>query len=146
MIKQTLEVTNRLKILPILVALTLIVWLNGVALAAPPLQTGDQRGDPHQNVNQDNDEDNDNDGAAQNNVQAQTQLQQPAQQAGAQQQGTMANQNLLSAPEGMSKIIFENLSTRDLIVDVSSGPSPQSVWVNPGTQQQFVIQPGQYVI
>jgi LysM repeat protein len=68
------------------------------------------------------------------------------QQQGQSQQGTMANQNLLSVPEGMSKVIFENLSSRDLIVDVSGGPTPQSIWVGPGTHQQFVIQPGQYIV
>lgn len=62
------------------------------------------------------------------------------------QQASTANQSSLSVPEGMSKIIFENLSSRDLIVDVSNGPSPQSVWVNPGTQHQFVVQPGQYIV
>jgi LysM repeat protein len=89
------------------------------------------------------------------NMQQQGQTQQANQQAGMQQQGqfqqgnqqgAMASQSLLSVPESMSKIIFENLSSRDLIVDVSSGPSPQSVWVNPGTQHQFVVQPGQYIV
>jgi LysM repeat protein len=89
------------------------------------------------------------------NTQQQGQFQQSGQQAGMQQQGQsqqsgqqdmMANQNLLSVPEGMSKIVFQNLSSRDLIVDVTNGPTPQSVWVNPGTQHEFVVQPGQYTV
>jgi len=270
MIEQTLKVTNSLKVVPILVALTLILLLNGVAFAAPPLQTGDQQGEVQQDDNQDSNQD-DGDNAAQDdlqpqsqfqqdnqqqgtqpgatqqsqqgtmqqdqqgtmqqgnmqatggctqqytvqagdslsaiadrffgdpqsytlildstnkagvnngfvtiadpnvievgqtlcipaqdgqqaNVQQQGQFQQSGQQAGMQQQGQsqqsgqqdmMANQNLLSVPEGMSKIVFQNLSTRDLIVDVTNGPTPQSVWVNPGTQHEFVVQPGQYTV
>lgn len=81
---------------------------------------------------------------------------QGAQQAGTQpgQQGQFQQGNnqqalqndMFSVPQGMSKIIFENLSSRDLIVDVSEGPTPQSVWVGPGTRQEFVVQPGAYVI
>jgi LysM repeat protein len=247
MIEQTSKVTKSLKVIPILVALTLALLLNGVAFAAPPLQTGDQYGGAQQGDDQDNNQEDDGDNAGQAELQPQSQLQQdtqqqdnlqatsgcaqqytvqagdslsaiadrffgdpqsynlilestnnaganngfatiddpntiqvgqtlciPAQagqqagmqpqqdqfqqsgqQAGMQQQGQfqqdgqqgmMTNQSALSVPEGMSKIVFENLSQRDLIVDVSMGPSPQSVWVNPGTQHQFVVQPGQYTI
>ena len=259
MIEQTLKVTNSLKVVPILVALTLIVLLNSVAFAAPPLQTGDQQGDVQQDDNQDSNQ-ADGDDTAQEDLQPQSQFQkddqkleaqpgatqqgtlqqgdvqatggcaqeytvqagdslsaiadrsfgdpqsytlildstneagvdngfatiddpnvievgqtlcipaqdgqqastqqqgqfqQSGQQAGIQQQGqlqqsgqqgTMANQNVLAVPEGMSKIVFQNLSTRDLIVDVTNGPTPQSVWVNPGTQHEFVVQPGQYTV
>jgi hypothetical protein len=44
----------------------------------------------------------------------------------------------------MAKVIVENLSSRDLIVDISMGPQPQSQWVGPGEQHTFVIQPGEY--
>jgi LysM repeat protein len=72
---------------------------------------------------------------------------QPGQQGQFQQGGEQAMQDdMFSVPEGMSKVIFENLSSRDLIVDVSGGPTPQSVWVGPGTRQEFVVQPGAYVI
>jgi LysM repeat protein len=262
MIEQTSKVTKSLKVIPILVATLLVVMLNSVAFAAPPLQSGDQQGGAQQDDNQDNNQD-DGDNAEQDSIQPQSQFQQGAQQQGTQpgttqqsqqgtmqqgnlqaagscaqqytvqaddslsaiansffgnpqsynlildstnnagvnngfttiadpniiqvgqtlcipaqagqqastqqqgqfqqsgqqagmqqqgqlqqsgQQGTMANQNLLSVPEGMSKIVFQNLSSRDLIVDVSNGPSPQSVWVNPGTQHEFVVQPGQYIV
>jgi len=228
MIKQILKITNSLKVIPILVALTLIVLLNSVAFAAPPLQTGDQQDDQKPEtqpeatqqgtMQQDNlqaaggcaqqytvqagdslsaiadrffgdpqsynlilDSTNEagvnngfatiddpnviqvgqtlcipaQDGQQASMQQQQGQFQQDGQQAGMQQQGqlpqdgqqdTMANQSVLSVPEGMSKIVFQNLSPRDLIVDVSNGPSPQSVWVNPGTQHEFVVQPGQYTV
>jgi LysM repeat protein len=235
MIEKTLKVTNNLKVVPILIALTLIVLLNGVAFAAPPLQTGDQQGDVQQDdqkleaqpgatqqsqqgtmqqgnlqaaggcaqqytvqagdslsaiadrffsdpqsytliLDSTNEAGVDNGFATiedpnvievgqtlcipaqpgqQANTQQQGQFQQPGQQAGMQQQdqlqqsgqqGTMANQNLFSVPEGMSKIVFQNLSSRDLIVDVTNGPTPQSVWVNPGAQHEFVVQPGQYTV
>lgn len=68
------------------------------------------------------------------------------QQQGQFNQGLTANQNMFSVPQGMSKVIFENMSSRDLIVDVSNGPTPQSVWVGPGQQQQFVVQPGEYIV
>jgi LysM repeat protein len=277
MIERTSKVTKNLKILPILVAVALVVLLNSVAFAAPPLQTGDQQDGVQQDDNQDSNQD-DGDNTAQDDLQPQSQfqqddqkleaqpgatqqgqqgtaqqgnlqatggcaqqytvqagdslsslanqffgdpqsynlildstnnaganngfatiadpniiqvgqtlcipaqadqqastqqqgqfqqsgqqagmqqqgqLQQSGQQAGMQQQGqlqqsgqqgTMANQNMLSVPEGLSKIVFQNLSSRDLIVDVSNGPTPQSVWVNPGTQHEFVVQPGQYTV
>ena len=262
MIEKTLKVTNNLKVVPILIALTLIVLLTGVAFAAPPLQTGYGEGGAPQGDNQDSNQDDGDDtaqeglqpqsqfqqddqkletqpgatqqdqqgtmqqgnlqaagGCAQQytvqagdslsaiadrlfgdpqsytlildstneagvdngfatiddpnivevgqtlcipaqpgqqaNTQQQGQLQQSGQQANTQQQGqlqqsgqqdTLANQNLLSVPEGMSKVVFQNLSTRDLIVDITNGPTPQSVWVNPGTQHEFVVQPGQYTV
>jgi LysM repeat protein len=198
MIERTLKVINRLKVFPILLALTLIALLNSVAFAAPPLQTGDQQAGVQQGklqatggcaqqytvqagdslstiankffgdlqsytliVDATNEADVNNGFAtiddpnviqvgqtlcipAQAGQQVSTQQQGQLQQSA--QQGTIANQNLLSVPEGMSKIVFQNLSTRDLIVDVTNGPSPQSVWVNPGTQHEFVVQPGQYTV
>jgi hypothetical protein len=53
------------------------------------------------------------------------------------------DQTMLSVPEGMSKIIFENLSSVDLVIDFS-GPTPDSLVVPPATQQAFVLEPGQY--
>ncbi len=73
------------------------------------------------------------------------QNQQQAQQTGQQQAGVQQDA-ALSVPQGMSKVIFENLSSTDLIVDVSEGPTAQSVWVEPGTREQFVVEPGEYVI
>ena len=52
--------------------------------------------------------------------------------------------DLFDVPEDMAKVIVENLSSRDLIVDISMGPQPQSQWVGPGEQHTFVIQPGEY--
>jgi LysM repeat protein len=198
MIERTLKVINRLKVFPILLALTLIALLNSVAFAAPPLQTGDQQAGVQQGklqatggcaqqytvqagdslsaiankffgnlqsynliVDATNKAGVDNGFATlddPNVIQVDQTLCIPAQagqQASTQQQGqlpqslqqgTIANQNLLSVPEGMSKIIFQNLGSRDLIVDVTNGPTPQSVWVNPGFQHQFVVQPGQYTV
>jgi LysM repeat protein len=263
MIEQTLKATKSLKVVSLLVAITLIVLLNSVAFAAPPLQTGYGEGGAQQGDNQENNQDDNGDNVEQDSVQPQSQSQQGAQQQGTQpeatqqnqqgtiqqdnlqaasgcaqqytvqagdslstiadkffgdpqsytlildstneagvnngfatiddpniievgqtlcipaqagqqastpqqgqfqqsgqqagmqqqgqlqqsgQQGTVANQNVLSVPEGMSKIVFQNLSSRDLIVDITNGPSPQSVWVNPGTQHEFVVQPGQYTV
>jgi hypothetical protein len=267
--EQTLNAMKNLKILPLLITLLLIISMNGVALAAPPLQ-GDQGGNEQDQTgveqdegeNQDDGEDVDDiqpevqqqgtqqgaqgefqqgaqqqPGAQQQGTQQQGQSQQagacaqtytvqagdtlgqianrflgsiesynqifdatntagandgfatltdpnvitvgqtlciPAQagqqQAGTQQglQGTMqqgqqagmqqgqqgqfqqgnqqAMAGVFSVPQGMSKVFFENLSSRDLIVDVSNGPTPQSVWVGPGQQQAFVVQPGQYTV
>jgi hypothetical protein len=79
------------------------------------------------------------DGKCQTQIPGEQGMQQPA-----APQEAMAN--LFSVPEGKSKILFENLSSRDLIVDISQGPTPQSVWVGPGQQQVFVVDPGQYLV
>lgn len=74
---------------------------------------------------------------------------QQQQQPGQLQQGSpQANtqQKMFDVPEGMSKVVFENLSTKDLIVDISMGPTPQSMWIGPGVQQEFVLQPGTYLV
>jgi len=67
---------------------------------------------------------------------------QPQQMAPADQM-TPEEQSMLSVPEGKSKLIFENLSSVDLVVDFS-GPTPDSLVIPPGAQQAFVLDPGQY--
>ena len=52
---------------------------------------------------------------------------QQGQQGQFQQGNQQAMAGVFSVPQGMSKVFFENLSSRDLIVDVSNGPTPQSV-------------------
>jgi LysM repeat protein len=49
----------------------------------------------------------------------------------------------IDVPEGMGLVIFENLSSFDLIVDLS-GPTPDSLIVPPGAKQQFILEPGDY--
>jgi uncharacterized surface protein with fasciclin (FAS1) repeats len=50
---------------------------------------------------------------------------------------------MVSVPEGQSVVLFENQSPVDLVVDLS-GPTPDSLVVPPATEQEFVIEPGQY--
>lgn len=85
-------------------------------------------------------------GTMQQGQQAGMQQGQQGQQGQFQQGNQQAMAGVFSVPQGMSKVFFENLSSRDLIVDVSNGPTPQSVWVGPGQQQAFVVQPGQYTV
>jgi uncharacterized surface protein with fasciclin (FAS1) repeats len=68
---------------------------------------------------------------------------QPQQQTAPTDQMTPEEQSMLSVPEGKSKLIFENLSSVDLVVDLS-GPTPDSLVIPPGAQQAFVLDPGQY--
>ena len=46
-------------------------------------------------------------------------------------------------PEGMGLVLFENLSSFDLVIDFS-GPTPDSLVVPPGATQEFFLEPGEY--
>ncbi len=58
---------------------------------------------------------------------------------------TMAAEDemMMTVPEGQSVVIFENLSSFDLVFDLS-GPTPDSLVVPPGAKQTFILEPGQY--
>ncbi len=46
-------------------------------------------------------------------------------------------------PEGQSKLVFENLSAVDLVVDIN-GPSIGTANVPPGSMAEFIVDPGSY--
>lgn len=50
---------------------------------------------------------------------------------------------MLPVPAGLGRVIFENLSSFDLVIDLS-GPTPDSLVVPPGAKQEFILEPGQY--
>lgn len=55
----------------------------------------------------------------------------------------VSDENMMVVPEGKSIVIFENLSSFDVVIDFS-GPTPDSLVVPPGTKQKFILTPGQY--
>lgn len=54
-----------------------------------------------------------------------------------------SDEAMMAVPEGKNLVIFENLSSVDLVVDFS-GPTPDSLVVPPGAKQDFVLESGQY--
>jgi LysM repeat protein len=50
---------------------------------------------------------------------------------------------MMDVPEGMGLVVFENLSSFDLVIDFS-GPTPDSLVVPPGAKQSFILEPGEY--
>lgn len=50
---------------------------------------------------------------------------------------------MITVPEGKGVLVFENLSSYDIVFDLS-GPTPDSLVVPPGAKQNFVLEPGQY--
>jgi LysM repeat protein len=74
----------------------------------------------------------------------------PAQSTGAvTQTGTVTETGLLGQdmaadlPEGMSKLVFENLSAFDLVFDLT-GPTIDTLIIPRGGKQEFIIEPGTY--
>jgi hypothetical protein len=53
------------------------------------------------------------------------------------------DQMTMDIPDGKGVVVFENLSSVDLVFDLS-GPTPDSLVVPPGAKQDFVLDPGQY--
>jgi uncharacterized surface protein with fasciclin (FAS1) repeats len=68
----------------------------------------------------------------------------PAESEATTPQDTLAGGEVAAAvPEGMSRLVFENLSSVDLVLDLS-GPTRDSLVIPPGAKQEFIIEPGQY--
>jgi hypothetical protein len=55
----------------------------------------------------------------------------------------LSDEAMMTVPEDKSLVIVENLSSVDLIVDLS-GPTRDSQVVPPAAKQEFIVEPGQY--
>lgn len=59
------------------------------------------------------------------------------------EEAMMSDEVMMTVPEDKSLLIFENLSSFDVVIDLS-GPTPDSLVVPPETKQEFILEPGQY--
>ena len=56
---------------------------------------------------------------------------------------SMADASTADVPEDKGKVVFENFSFVDLVIDLS-GPTPDSLVVPPDGKQEFILEPGEY--
>jgi uncharacterized surface protein with fasciclin (FAS1) repeats len=56
---------------------------------------------------------------------------------------SMADASMADVPEDKGKVVFENFSFVDLVIDLS-GPTPDSLVVPPDGKQEFILEPGEY--
>ncbi len=64
-------------------------------------------------------------------------------EAGAESSMVEEESAAVDVPEGKSKLVVENLSSFDLVFDLT-GPTIGFAVLPPGTEQEFVVDPGQY--